>query len=224
MFAPLQSWHLNSMKALVPTCILTFTQIFSIIYLILIKYSVACLFTVFSSENFTNIAWDSAGVTTGPVTVPFVLSLGIGFSKAKNAQEGFGILTCASVAPIITVLLVDLLRRLIQSAVTAHTQRKLKRMKSKQSQTDSIEGLELLLAPDGKARCEDLLEHQEETGIVSRVEQLQAEVVRLKAALAQSEREVKRLSESEGQPAETVASTDQVNMVDSEICEEHGYA
>jgi len=196
MFAPLQSWHLNSMKALVPTCILTFTQIFSIIYLILIKYSVACLFTVFSSENFTNIAWDSAGVTTGPVTVPFVLSLGIGFSKAKNAQEGFGILTCASVAPIITVLLVDLLRRLIQSAVNAHTQRKLKRMKSKQSQTDSIEGLELLLAPDSKARCERLLDHQEETGMVSRVEQLQAEVIRLKAALAQSESEVKRLKGS----------------------------
>jgi hypothetical protein len=60
--------------------------------------------------------------------------------------------------------------------------------------------------------------------MVSRVEQLQAEVIRLKAALAQSESEVKRLSESEGQPAETVASTDQVNMVDSEICEEHGYA
>ena len=124
------------------------------------------------------------------------------------------------------MLLVDLLRRLIVSAVNAHTQRKLKRLKSTQSQTDSIEGLELLLAPDNKARHERLRDHQEETGMVSRVEQLQAEVVRLKAALAQSESEVKRLSESEGQPAETVASTDQVNMVeaDSEICEEHGYA
>ena len=64
-------------------------------------------------------------------------------------------------------------------------------------------------------------------GTDSRVKQLQAEVVRLKAAIAQSEIEVKRLSESEGQPAETVASTDQVNMIlmmDSEICEEYGYA
>ena len=55
--------------------------------MILIKYSIACTLTVFSSENFTNIACDSAGVTTGPVTVPFVLSLGVGFSKAKNAEE-----------------------------------------------------------------------------------------------------------------------------------------
>jgi hypothetical protein len=58
------------------------------------------------------IAWDSAGVTTGPVTVPFVLSTGIGFSKAVlGAEEGFGMLTCASVSPIITVLIVDILRR-----------------------------------------------------------------------------------------------------------------
>ena len=57
----------------------------------------AVVLTVFANEDFTNIAWDSAGVTTGPVTVPFVLSLGIGFSKAVSAQEGFGILTCASV-------------------------------------------------------------------------------------------------------------------------------
>ncbi len=41
----------------------------NIIYLILIKYSIASALTIFSSENFTNIAWDSAGVTTGPVTV-----------------------------------------------------------------------------------------------------------------------------------------------------------
>jgi hypothetical protein len=201
------------MKSLVPTCILTFTQIFSIIYLIIIKYSVACFFTFFSSENFTNIAWDSAGVTTGPVTVPFVLSLGIGFSKAKNAQEGFGILTCASVAPIIVVLFSDLLRRLIQSAIHAHTQRKLSSMKSKESQTDDIEGLELLLAPAEVVRRKAV-----------KLKAAQAEVVRLKAALAQGEEQVKRLSEYERLPAETVASTDQVNVVDSEICAEHGYA
>ena len=50
-------------------------------------------------------------MTTGPVTVPFVLSLGIGFSKAVGATEGFGILTAASVAPIISVLLTNLVNR-----------------------------------------------------------------------------------------------------------------
>jgi len=39
------------------------------------------LWTAFINEDFVNIAWDSAGVTTGPVTVPFVLSVGVGCSK-----------------------------------------------------------------------------------------------------------------------------------------------
>jgi len=125
----------------------------NIIYLILGKYSLATFLTIFSSENFTNIAWDSAGVTTGPVTVPFVLSIGIGFSKAKDAQEGFGILTCASVAPIITVLFTDLLRRMIQSGINAANARKLRRMMSSSSQTDlGGEDLLLLLAPHSSSR------------------------------------------------------------------------
>jgi hypothetical protein len=102
----------------------------NVIFLILGKYTIACVLTVFSSENFTNIAWDSAGVTTGPVTVPFVLSIGIGFSKAKNAQEGFGILTCASVAPIITVLLTDRLRVIYMKAVNIYLERRQARMTS----------------------------------------------------------------------------------------------
>jgi len=83
----------------------------SLIGFILGKYGSALALTYFSSEDMATIAWDSAGVTTGPVTVPFVLSTGIGFSKAVGAEEGFGMLTCASVSPIITVLIVDILRR-----------------------------------------------------------------------------------------------------------------
>jgi len=82
-----------------------------VIYFILVKYGIAALLTIQASDAFTAIAYDSAGVTTGPVTVPFVLSVGIGFCKASNSSEGFGILTCASVAPIITVLLADWGRR-----------------------------------------------------------------------------------------------------------------
>ncbi|KAG2443239.1 hypothetical protein HYH02_009312 [Chlamydomonas schloesseri] len=88
-----------------------------IIYIILVKYTIAVAITIFSPEDITNIAWDSAGVTTGPVTVPFVLSLGIGFSKATGAAEGFGILTAASVAPIISVLLTNLFKNPFKRAV-----------------------------------------------------------------------------------------------------------
>jgi hypothetical protein len=58
------------------------------------------------------------GVTTGPVTVPFVLSIGIGFAKAVGAAEGFGMLTVMSVAPIISVLVTSLLKQPVKSAAT----------------------------------------------------------------------------------------------------------
>ena len=51
-----------------------------------------------------NIAWDSAGVTTGPVTVPLVLAMGLGFGNAVGALDGFGILSMASICPILSVL------------------------------------------------------------------------------------------------------------------------
>jgi len=64
-----------------------------------------------STEFMANVAWDSAGVTTGPVTVPFVLSLGVSLANAVGAEDGFGILTTASVGPIISVLLCGLIVR-----------------------------------------------------------------------------------------------------------------
>jgi len=71
-------------------------------------YLLAVILTSISDEAFVNVAWDSAGVTTGPVTVPLVLAMGLGLGRAVQAQEGFGILAMASVGPIITVLAVSL--------------------------------------------------------------------------------------------------------------------
>ncbi len=81
-------------------------------YLLLPGYFIALVLTFFSSEEFVNIAWDSAGVTTGPVTVPLVLAMGIGFGNAISAKEGFGVLSMASVCPIISVLTTGLWIRL----------------------------------------------------------------------------------------------------------------
>ncbi|OIP99028.1 MAG: hypothetical protein AUK35_08625 [Zetaproteobacteria bacterium CG2_30_46_52] len=71
-------------------------------------YSLALLLTWASTEEFVNVAWDSAGVTTGPVTVPLVLAMGIGLGNAVDAIEGFGILSLASVGPILSVLITGL--------------------------------------------------------------------------------------------------------------------
>jgi len=71
-------------------------------------YGLALLLTWFSTEEFVNVAWDSAGVTTGPVTVPLVLAMGLGLGNAVDAIEGFGILALASIGPILTVLITGL--------------------------------------------------------------------------------------------------------------------
>jgi hypothetical protein len=68
-------------------------------------YLVAIALTAMSSEAFVNVAWDSAGVTTGPITVPLVLAMGLGFGAATDAIEGFGILCMASIGPIISVMI-----------------------------------------------------------------------------------------------------------------------
>ncbi len=82
-----------------------------LVWMIVPGYLVAILLTVLSSETFVNVAWDSAGVTTGPITVPLVLAMGLGFGNATDAVEGFGILCMASIGPIITVMITGLWAR-----------------------------------------------------------------------------------------------------------------
>jgi hypothetical protein len=77
-------------------------------YLLLPGYVIGIVLTAFSSEEFVNVAWDSAGVTTGPITVPLVLAMGLGFGNAVESVEGFGILSMASICPILAVLIMGL--------------------------------------------------------------------------------------------------------------------
>ena len=73
-------------------------------WLLLPTYLLAIALTFMSSEEFVNIAWDSAGVTTGPITVPLVLAMGLGVGDAVQVVEGFGMLSMASIGPILSVL------------------------------------------------------------------------------------------------------------------------
>jgi hypothetical protein len=77
--------------------------------LLIPPYVLLLVLTVISSDEFVNFAWDSAGVTTGPITVPLVLAMGLGIGATiPGVRDGFGILALASVGPIITVLTVGL--------------------------------------------------------------------------------------------------------------------
>lgn len=77
-------------------------------WLLSVPYLILFFLSYLSSEEYVNIAWDSAGVTTGPVTVPLVLAMGLGISQQSGSVEGFGILAMASVCPIMSVLLMGL--------------------------------------------------------------------------------------------------------------------
>ncbi|MEM7024470.1 MAG: DUF1538 domain-containing protein [Pseudomonadota bacterium] len=82
-----------------------------LIWLIVPPYLLSIVLTFLSTEEFVNVAWDSAGVTTGPITVPLVLAMGLGLGEATHAVEGFGILCLASIGPILSVMIVGLWAR-----------------------------------------------------------------------------------------------------------------
>lgn len=75
------------------------------IWLLLPPYLVLLPLTYFSEEDFAGIAWDCGGVTTGGITVPLVLAMGLGIGGELNVSDGFGVLAMASAYPIVTVLI-----------------------------------------------------------------------------------------------------------------------
>ena len=73
-------------------------------------YGLALLLTVFAPEDFSSIAWDVAGIATGPIAVPIIITTGLGLgSDSLRADGAFGIVTTASVVPIIVILVSGIL-------------------------------------------------------------------------------------------------------------------
>lgn len=81
----------------------------SIKKLFFILYVLVFALVVFAPEEFVSIAFDGSGATTGDVSVPFILVLGIGisntFSKSKTNDDSLGIIGISSVGPILAILL-----------------------------------------------------------------------------------------------------------------------
>ena len=80
--------------------------------MLIICYAVVFAAAAFIPESFLAIAFDSGGVTTGPMTVPFIMALGIGLSTiGKNENSGgdsFGLIALCSIGPIISVMILGL--------------------------------------------------------------------------------------------------------------------
>jgi hypothetical protein len=82
-------------------------------YLLTAGYSVAFILALFAPTHYIPISFDSGGVTTGPMAVPFILALGVGVAsvlRGKSASgDGFGLVALASIGPIIAVLILGML-------------------------------------------------------------------------------------------------------------------
>ena len=79
---------------------------FSLKLTFLISYTALFLIAIFSPNSFIGIAFDSGGATTGPMTVPFIMALGLGVSSARNDNKNsFGLTGVCSAGPVMAVLL-----------------------------------------------------------------------------------------------------------------------
>ena len=87
------------------------------VWMVLPPYLLLFPLTLFNDDDFAGVAWDCGGVTTGAVTVPLVLAMGLGLGGQLQISGGFGILAMASVYPVITVLLFGAANRLRQYRV-----------------------------------------------------------------------------------------------------------
>ena len=79
-----------------------------IIFFYMALFMLGMLMLTFGKEQFVPLAFDSGGVTTGPITVPFIMALGVGVAGAiggKNANENsFGLIALCSIGPIIALM------------------------------------------------------------------------------------------------------------------------
>lgn len=88
---------------------------------LLVCYVAVFVLAFFVPGNFLSVAFDSGGVTTGPITVPFIMALGVGLSSLRgdkrSEEDSFGLISLASVGPILAVLILGILFNAQESSV-----------------------------------------------------------------------------------------------------------
>lgn len=81
--------------------------------MLVVFYVIIFALTSLVPADFLTIAFDSGGVTTGPMTVPFIMAFGIGISAIRNdkhaSEDSFGLVSLCSIGPILAVLLLGMI-------------------------------------------------------------------------------------------------------------------
>ena len=82
-------------------------------HLLLLFYGIVFTLTLFVPKDFLAIAFDSGGVTTGPMTVPFIMSFGVGIAAIRSDRHAeddtFGLVSLCSIGPILSVLILGMI-------------------------------------------------------------------------------------------------------------------
>ncbi len=96
----------------------------SLKYLLIILYAAIFALSIFVPDNFIAVAFDSGGVTTGPMTVPFIMALGVGVASIRSddgASDSFGLVALCSVGPIAAVMLLGIFNDIGAMEVTSYS-------------------------------------------------------------------------------------------------------
>lgn len=92
-------------------------------HMLLVFYGIVFLLSYFVPKDFLAVAFDSGGVTTGPMTVPFIMALGVGISAIRSdkraADDSFGLVALCSIGPILAVLILSMIYHPNGSSVDA---------------------------------------------------------------------------------------------------------
>ncbi len=84
----------------------------SLANILAVFYLIMFVLSAFTPSAFVPVALDSGGVTTGPMTVPFIMTLGIGFTAMRSdkdsANDSFGLIALCSIGPILAVMLLGI--------------------------------------------------------------------------------------------------------------------
>ena len=85
----------------------------SLSHMLIVLYAAVFLLAYLAPGDYIAVAFDAGGVTTGPMTVPFIMAFGIGISAIRSDEraedDSFGLVALSSVGPILSVLVLSLI-------------------------------------------------------------------------------------------------------------------
>lgn len=94
-------------------------------YTLLFFYGLIFFLTIFTPNTFVPVSFDAGGVTTGPITVPFLMALGIGLASMRSdknsSNDSFGLIALCSIGPILAVQLLGIFYQPGESSYTTAT-------------------------------------------------------------------------------------------------------